>query len=303
MPTLTLGAHLSISRGLEQAVDLAVELGCDTFQFFTRNPRGGARRAIGGDEIRAWVKARERHGIFPVLGHFPYTVNMASPNPAAYGFARQCVAEDLARLAELRAELAVCHPGSHGGEGVEAGIDRIVRLLEQVLDASPPETVLCLETMSGQGTEVGGRPQELKRILDGLGRPPQLGICVDSCHVFAAGFDVRTHAGCDRLCDALEETVGLDRVKCVHLNDSVHPCGSRRDRHAKVGKGRLGPEGVAAFAAHRVFGGLPMLLETPVDDVREYGAEVAAVRRLVAGPAGAGAPAARDGGTHDSAAR
>lgn len=301
---LTLGAHLSIARGLPEAVALAGELGCDTFQFFTRNPRGGARREIAPDEIQAWRAARAQRGMFPVLAHLPYTVNLASPKPDAYRFARRCVAEDLQRLAAIDTELAVCHPGSHGGAGLEAGIERIVRLLDGVLAEAPSGTMLCLETMSGQGTEVGGRPEELERILDALGWPAGMGVCVDSCHVFAAGFDVRTHAGCDRLCDALDATVGLDRVKCVHLNDSVYPCGSRRDRHAKVGQGMLGPDGVAAFASHRVFGALPMVLETPVDDVREYGPEVAEVRRLVAaGPAPGGYPAAGDRGADHAAAR
>ncbi len=277
---MRVGAHLSITKGLDHGVELAAELGCNTFQYFTRNPRGGRAREIGADEIARGRAASRRLDVAPLVAHLPYTVNPASPDPQAYAFARQVVADDLRRAAELGSELVVCHPGSHGGDGPERGLDRVVALLESALDGAPDRPRLLLETMAGQGTEIGSDLGLLAAIIDRLGRPACLGICLDSCHLFAAGHDLRSPEVIDRLLEDIDRSLGLDRVGCLHLNDSKAPLGSRRDRHARIGEGHLGPDGIRTIVRHPFLRTLPLIVETPVDDVREYAREVRRAREL-----------------------
>lgn len=280
---LRLGAHLSIAKGLDAAARMAAEVGANTFQFFTRNPRGGAARAIPAHEVRAWLRRRVEQDLYPIVGHLPYTVNLAAPNEPVHAFARDCLREDLRRAAAFGAEYLVVHPGSHLGDGPEAALERIAGAVGHAFEGFAGETVLLLETMAGQGSEVGGELVHVSRIMERLGDPPWLGVCVDSCHLFAAGYDLRDGAGMDRLVADLEATVGLARVRVVHLNDSKMPCSSRRDRHAPIGQGQLGERGIRAVVSHPVLGRLPLLLETPVEDYREYAAEIERVLALARG--------------------
>lgn len=279
---LRLGAHLSIARGLPQAVRDALEVGANTFAFFTRNPRGGAVRAMPEEEIREWQAARREAGMFPIVGHLPYTINLASGKPEARTFGRETLRDDLTRAGLYGCEYLVMHPGSHTGDGVETGIQRIVEGIEFALDA-PGDTMLLLEGMSGQGSEVGGTFEELDAILRGLGRPERVGVCLDTCHLYAAGYDVASADGLERTLEALDATVGLDRVRALHVNDSKFGLGTHKDRHARLGEGALGREGLRTVLRHDFFRRLPWILETPVEDWREYAEHIRVAREIAAG--------------------
>ena len=270
---LRIGSHLSISKGFPQAVAMAQEVGANTFQFFTRNPRGGRARVIGAEEVAQWSALREEYDIRPVAGHLPYTVNMASPVEKAYLFANMVVSQDLARMEAVGAEYLVIHPGSHAGSGREVGLDRIVACLQNAFQGFTGQAVLLLETMAGQGTEIGTLDDMLE-IFERLDKTVNLGVCLDSCHLTAAGYDFLASEETERLIDDIERTVGLNRIHAIHLNDSKFPPGSHRDRHERLGKGYLGRTGVINFIGHPAFRGLPLLLETPVDHYLQYREEI-----------------------------
>ncbi|MDI3269746.1 MAG: deoxyribonuclease IV [Bacillota bacterium] len=277
--TIRVGAHLSIAKGLPDAVRQAEYVQADTFAFFTRNPRGGKVRDMLSSEIEAWEKLRKEKDLYPIVGHLPYTINLASPREEAREFGRQTIYDDLERASRYGAEYLVLHPGSHVGDGVEKGLERIVAGLSEALKASG-DTMILLETMSGQGTEVGGRFEELKAIMEGLGSPKRLGVCLDTCHLFAAGYPIHEASSLEKVLADLDRIIGLERVKALHLNDSVHPFGSHRDRHARLGEGKIGQEGLQVILSHPFIRTLPWILETPVDDWKEYREHIAVAREL-----------------------
>lgn len=292
---MRIGPHLSIARGFPAAGRDAVRIGATTFQFFSRNPRGGAVRALSDAELAEWAAVRDEHGLGPPVVHLPYTVNLAAPDDRAWQFAVMVLEQDLPRAAQVGAAFVVSHPGSHTARGDEAsGLARIVRALERagpVLEAIPAgrRPVVCLETMSGQGSELGRSPAQLGAILEALGRPDWLGVCVDTCHVFAAGYDLRRREEVDRLAADLDAAVGLERVHVVHVNDSKYPCGSRVDRHACIDQGQIGLPGLLNLIEHPAFRGRPLILETPVEDVPDgWGEEIRMIRTAVAAAGGAG---------------
>lgn len=276
---MRIGAHLTIAKGLPEAAELAASIGANTFAFFTRNPRGGAARAIGQEEIARWEAARAEKDIWRLVGHLPYTINLGAEPGKVRDFAIMALSEDLAKADAFGAEYLNVHPGSHGGAGAEAGVRRVVETLTAVFERYQPQrTMLLLETMAGQGNEVGGTIAELKGIIEGLGAPAFLGVCLDSCHLLAAGHDLRTPAGVEKMLDDFDRVIGLDRVKAMHLNDSKFPLGSRRDRHEMLGKGHLGEDGVKAVIRNEFIRGLPIIVETPVDDYMEYAGEIRLVK-------------------------
>lgn len=277
---MRLGAHLTISKGLPEAAKLAEAIGANTFAYFTRNPRGGGVRTIGAEEISRWQELRRALDLYPIVGHMPYVVNMASKEERVRDFARQVVAEDLRRASEYGGEFLVCHPGSHQGDGVEVGIARIVAVLEKALSAVDG-VVFCLEGMAGSGSEIGYAFSQLAQVMERLGWPECLGVCIDTCHLFGAGYGFTTEE-LSRLKDDIEASVGLGRVRVVHLNDSAKPQGSRRDRHAKLGEGLIGRQGLLNFVTDPYFSRLPMIIETPVEDYPEYGAEIRKIRDWLA---------------------
>ncbi len=280
---MMIGAHLTIAGGLTAAFELAHSIGGDTFQFFTRNPRGGRQREMPDSEIAEAAAARERLGIRALVGHFPYTVNLASPKPHAYEFAVQILKADLRWGDRMGADVLVVHPGSHVGEGDEAGIARIVAAIAQALDGYTGRTRLLLETMTGQGTEIGWRPEHHRAIFNGLGWPKALGICMDSCHLFAAGFDLRTSDGVEQMLAQWDAAVGLERVGCLHLNDSKVGLGAHKDRHELLTRGHLGLDGIRNVIRHPFFQGLPVCIETPVGEHAAFAGEIALARELAAG--------------------
>ena len=246
---MRLGAHLSIAKGLPQTAETAREIGANTFQFFTRNPRGGKARAISKQEISVWKTVRAENDIFQIVGHLPYTVNMAAREERPYNFAKLVIAEELQRMDAAGVEYLVIHPGSHTGAGAEKGIERIAACLEEVFLPHRGQIMLLLETMAGQGSEIGTLA-EIAAIMDRLGFPERLGVCIDSCHLTGAGYDFVQAEEVERLVVEIENTVGLDRVKAVHLNDSKYGPGTNKDRHARLGEGYLGKKGIVNFVSH-----------------------------------------------------
>lgn len=284
MSQIQIGAHLSVAKGLPGAAWLAKELDLDFFQYFTRNPRGGAVRALTGRELKLWQEACLVTKLAPPVAHIPYTVNLAAEGGKPLDFAARVLRDDLARAARFGVSYVVAHPGHHTGN-VNAAIARIVKLLasvEQIRKDTGP--LLLLETMAGQGREIGGRLEELAAVLEGLDWFPGVGICLDSAHLFAAGWDLRQGAELNRLAETLDKLVGRERVYLLHLNDSQTDLGSRRDRHELIGKGKLGAAGIIAIVTHPFFRQLPMILETTVADYRDYGKEAAYVRQMAAKP-------------------
>ncbi len=293
---MRIGAHISISKGLPRAAVTAIGIGANTFQFFSRNPRGGAARKIGAEEISRWKVKRDELGLAPVIAHLPYTVNLGSDEERLVRFARMVVTEDLQRAGQIGAEFVVTHPGRHGEDGREESLGRVVQLLEAALGdleegsgtygkEAVPEGVpgtgpmLLLETMAGQGTELG-LLEDLQAILEGLGWHERVGVCLDSAHLFAGGWNLVERGEVDRLVEKLDATVGLDRVKVMHLNDSTYPCGSRRDRHAVIGEGELGLAGIENIVNHPFLGQLPLVLETQVKEYSDYKPQIQTVKEL-----------------------
>lgn len=272
---LTIGCHLSISKGYEAITRQAVSLGANTFQFFTRNPRGGKAKAVDPSDIEAFRAFAEENGIERILAHAPYTLNPASATPKTREFAHLALAEDLERMELTPGQLYNMHPGSHVGQGVEAGIGLIADTLDDVLRADQ-STTLLLETMAGKGSEVGGRFEELAAIIERVGLDGKMGVCLDTCHVWDAGYDIA--GDLDGVLREFDRAVGLDRLRAIHLNDSLNPCGARKDRHARIGEGRIGFEALSAVTRHPLLRDLPFYLETPQEDVSGYADEIARLR-------------------------
>jgi len=274
---LRLGCHLSIAKGLSKSAQMAKEIQANTFQFFTRNPRGGAARTISEKEIEGWKEIRVNEKLSPIVGHLPYTVNLAAPKDNIHSFATNVLLDDLVRMDKIKAEFLVVHPGSHVGEGREAGIKRILKALENSYLKFHGETNLLLEAMAGQGSEIGTL-LDIKEIMEAVGKPEGLGICLDTCHLFAAGYDLTKADEIKRLLEDLEDLFGINKVKAFHLNDSKYPLGSKKDRHELIGKGYLKKEGLLNVLCQPAFKNIPFILETPVKNYLEYGEEIKLIR-------------------------
>ena len=272
---MIIGTHMSVAKGIAAAAENTVKMQADTMQIFSRNPRGSGYRDYEEKEIERFQEIRRTGGLGPILAHAPYTMNLASDKDKVYEFACMVLREDVARMDRLGIENLVFHPGSHTGIGVEKGIANIIRGLDQAITGEEKITVL-LETMSGKGTEIGGRFEELRAIRDGAAHPERIGICLDTCHVFAAGYDI-VH-DLDGVLQEFDEILGLELLKAVHLNDSMMPFGSRKDRHAVTGEGEIGMEALMQIVAHPRLRHLPFYLETPLDDAG-HKAEIARIRQ------------------------
>jgi deoxyribonuclease-4 len=252
----------------------ALRIDANTFQFFTRNPRGSQSRAFDPKDLAGLAKILADHAFAPVLGHAPYTMNPCAADPGLMDLARQMMTGDLARLDALPGQLYNFHPGSHVDQGVATGIRKITDLLDQVLRPDGQTTVL-LETMAGKGSEVGSTFAEIREIMDRTRLGDRLGVCLDTCHVYAAGYDVVNDL--DGVLTEFDRVVGLKRLKAIHLNDSQTPLNSHRDRHACIGAGTLGLPAIVRLINHPVLRDLPFYLETP-NDVPGYAAEIRLLR-------------------------
>ncbi len=269
------GCHLSATGGNMAMVRTARELGANTFAFFTRNPRGSkAKKEDPADAALASVALKEQ-GFGPLVAHGAYTMNLCTADSEARAFAAEILQDDLRRMAALPGNFYNFHPGSHVGQGVDAGIDYIADALKKALAPGYPVTVL-LETMAGKGSEIGGSFEELKAILDAVGSD-DLGVCLDTCHVYDGGYDIVNDL--DGVLSAFDRIVGLDKLKALHLNDSKNPFKSHKDRHECLGKGSLGVETFRAIVNHPALRDKPMILETP-NELPGYQEEIRLLRSL-----------------------
>ena len=273
-----LGCHLSSAQGFEHMGREALSIGADTFAFFTRNPRGGRAREIDPQDAKRLGLLLAEHGFGPLVAHAPYTLNPASDKPHVREFAKLCLTEDMQRMEYLPGNFYNLHPGSHVGQGTEQGIGLITDLLNGILSENQT-TVVLLETMAGKGTEIGGSFEELAAILSGVRLQEKVGVCLDTCHISDGGYDVSDPDG---VLAEFDRVIGLGRLRALHVNDSRHPQGSRKDRHARLGEGTIGQESLVRFLRHPALLGLPCILETP-NDLGGYAREIRVLRKALQG--------------------
>ena len=272
----TIGCHLSSAKGYLHMAKDAVSIDANTFQFFTRNPRGGRAKAIDPKDIAAFAAYAPEHGIERILAHAPYTLNPASDKQQTRAFALMVLAEDLGRMEETPHQLYNMHPGSAVGQPCEVAIAKIADALNQSL-LPHQTTTLLLETMAGKGSEIGGTFEELAAIIAQVELESHVGVCLDTCHVWDAGYDIV--GDLDGVLEEFDRVIGLDRLHAIHLNDSMNARGSHKDRHARIGEGEIGFKALAAVTNHPKLRDLPFYLETPNPDLAGYAEEIAALRR------------------------
>ncbi|WP_455655603.1 deoxyribonuclease IV [Phascolarctobacterium sp.] len=273
---LNIGCHLSSAKGYLHMGKEALAIGANTFQFFTRNPRGSKAKAIDPADIEALLQLLEEHAFAPLLAHAPYTLNPCSADPKVREFACMVMKEDLQLLELLPGTRYNFHPGSHVQQGAEQGIEMIAEILNEILQPQQQTTVL-LETMSGKGSEVGRNFTELRAIIDKVELQEKLGVCLDTCHVFDGGYDIVGEL--DKVLAEFDNIIGLERLLAIHINDSLNGLGSHKDRHAKIGQGNIGLEALSAVTNHPQLKDLPFYLETP-NELPGYKAEIELLRSL-----------------------
>lgn len=271
---LNIGCHLSASKGYKAMGLEALNIGANTFQFFSRNPRGSKAKEMDPEDAKALMEIAKENNFAPILAHAPYTLNACSAEERTREFALQVMEDDLRRMEYTPNNLYNFHPGSHVKQGKEAGIDYIVKMLNAILKPDQSTTVL-LETMAGKGTEVGRSFQEIKQILDGVKLSDKMGVCLDTCHVYDAGYDIVNNL--DGVLDEFDRVIGLNRLKAIHLNDSKNPFSSHKDRHEKIGQGSLGKEAIFRIINHPKLRNLPFYLETP-NELPGYAEEIKMLR-------------------------
>ncbi len=271
---LKIGCHLSSSKGYLAMGKEAVKIGANTFQFFTRNPRGGKAKPLDLEDMAAYREFAQEQGLFPILAHAPYTLNACAADEGLRTFARETMADDLSRLENIPGSMYNFHPGSHVKQGAQVGIALIAEHLNAILTPELSTTVL-LETMAGKGSEVGRTFQELREILNRVELSEKMGVCLDTCHVSDGGYDLVNDL--DGVLEEFDKVIGLEKLKAIHLNDSMNPLGSHKDRHQKLGEGTLGLEALARIVNHPALRDLPFYLETP-NDLAGYAREIALMK-------------------------
>lgn len=272
---MNIGCHLSSAKGFEAMGKTALQIGANTFQFFTRNPRGGKAKAIDEEDAKRLRKLMDENGFSAILAHAPYTLNACSADEKTCEFARFVMEDDLRRMEFLPNNLYNFHPGSHVGQGVEIGIEKIAALLNELLRPEQTTTVL-LETMAGKGTEVGRTFEEIKEILDRVALSDKMGVCLDTCHIHDGGYDIVERL--DEVVAEFDRTIGLNRLRAIHLNDSMNARGSHKDRHEKIGRGKIGLEALTNVFNHPRLKHLPFFLETP-NELDGYAEEIAMLKK------------------------
>ncbi len=273
---LTIGAHLSASKGYTAMLKQAQEIGANTFQFFTRNPRGGSAKAIDQKDVDTFLELMKSENFPVILAHAPYTLNCCSAKPETREFALNTFAVDLMRMEYTPGQLYNFHPGSHVGQGEEVGIEQIAEILNKVLFPEMTTTVL-LETMAGKGTEIGRNFEELRSIIDRVELSDKMGVCLDTCHIHDGGYDIVNDL--DGVLEAFDKVIGLDRLKAIHLNDSKNPLAAPKDRHEKIGEGYIGLDAFERIINHPSLKNLPFFLETP-NELDGYAKEIEMLRNL-----------------------
>lgn len=272
---LYIGCHLSSAGGFEKMGKDALSIGANTFAFFTRNPRGGSAKPIDPEDAARLRALLQENAFGPLVAHAPYTLNPCSKNKKVRDFAEFAMTDDLQRMESLPGNYYNFHPGSHVGQGTEKGIEMITDLLNRVL-REDQHTVVLLETMAGKGSEVGKNFEELRAILDGVRLKDHLGVCLDTCHVSDGGYDIISDL--DGVLAEFDRVIGLEKLKALHINDSKNPPGSHKDRHEKIGQGTIGLDAIVRVITHPKLKDLPCILETPQEDLKGYGKEIALLR-------------------------
>nr|WP_288809087.1 deoxyribonuclease IV [uncultured Mogibacterium sp.] len=273
-----IGCHLSSAGGFEEMGKRALEIEADTFAFFTRNPRGGKSKKADPEDAAKLRKIMAQNGFGKLVAHAPYTMNACSKDERVREFARMCMKEDLEKMELLPGNYYNFHPGSHVGQGAENGIRMISDTLNEVLWEEQKTTVL-LETMAGKGSEIGSRFEELAEIIRKVNLSDHVGVCLDTCHVNDGGYDIVNHL--DEVLEEFDRCIGLSKLKALHINDSMNPLGAHKDRHARIGEGAIGKEGMVKILCHPALQGLPCILETPQKDLQGYGAEIRMLREAI----------------------
>lgn len=271
---MLIGNHLSASKGYAAMGKAALALDANTFAFFTRNPRGGKAKEIDEKDVEKFLNFAKEHEFGKIVAHAPYTMNLCAAKEDVRSFSKEMLFDDLRRMEYTPGNYYNFHPGSHVGQGAEKGIALIAEALNEALKPEQTTTVL-LETMAGKGTEVGRTFEELREILDRVELNDKMGVCLDTCHVWDGGYDIVNDL--DDVLNEFDRVIGLDRLKAVHFNDSMNDCGSHKDRHAKIGEGKIGAEAMRRVALHPLLEGRPFILETPNDD-EGYRREIQMVR-------------------------
>lgn len=273
---LIIGCHLSSSKGYLAMGKEAVKIGANDFQFFTRNPRGGSAKPLDLEDIKAFEEYRKANGIVSVLAHAPYTMNACAKDEGLREFAKNTMLDDIMRLDNIEGALYNFHPGSHVGQGEDVGIQLISDMLNSIL-TKEQKTLVLLETMAGKGSEVGRTFEEIRAIIDKVTLNEKLGVCLDTCHVFDGGYDIVNNL--DNVIEEFDKVIGLDRLKAIHLNDSMNYLGAHKDRHSKIGEGGIGLEAIERIINHPKLKNLPFFLETP-NDIEGYAREIALLKTL-----------------------
>jgi len=272
---MKIGPHISIAKGYLKAVEEAAAMKANTFQFFTRNPRGGKAKALDCDDIERAKQLMKEKEVVETLAHAPYTLNLCSATESVREHSNEMLKDDLERMESMPSKFYNFHPGSHTGLGVDQGIDFIIEALNDKMFEEMTTTVL-LETMSGKGTEIGRNFEELKRIIDGVELKDKIGVCLDTCHIFSAGYDIVSDL--EGVLDTFDDVIGLEYLKAIHLNDSLKPLNGNKDRHAKIGKGLIGSEAIFNVINHPKLKQLPFYLETP-NEFEGYKSEIALLKK------------------------
>ena len=253
----------------------AIEIGANTFQYFTRNPRGGVAKEISKEDIDSFLKLSIQNNFSKIIAHAPYTLNLCSAKESIRNFSKNILTDDISRVESVPNSLYNLHPGSHTGQGAEVGISQIAKALNEVIKPNQTTTVL-LETMAGKGSEIGGTFEELKQIIDRVDLPDKIGVCFDTCHVFDAGYDIVNNL--EGILEQFDKIIGIEMIKAVHLNDSKNICGSKKDRHEKIGLGNIGIDAISSIVNHPYLKNLPFILETPHEDLQGYAEEIKLIK-------------------------
>lgn len=272
-----LGCHLSSSGGFEAMAKTAVEIGANTLQYFSRNPRGGTAKTINADDVAQFLKVSEENNFSKIIAHAPYTMNLCSSTQHIRTFAQNMFEDDLKRLEAIPGSYYNFHPGSHTGQGMEVGIKQISDALNKCLSREQ-KTIVLLETMAGKGSEIGGKFEDLARIRENVELKDKIGVCFDTCHVFDGGYDIVNNL--DGVLEEFDRVIGIQNLKVVHLNDSKNVLGSHKDRHEKIGEGNIGIPAIKKVINNKYLRELPFILETPQADLNGYADEISMLREF-----------------------
>ncbi len=274
---INIGCHLSSVNGFTAMAENAMKIGANTFQYFTRNPRGGTARAVDQNDIENFINVAKREKFAQIIAHAPYTLNLCSAERHVRSFSKNIFKDDLLRTELVPHSYYNLHPGSHTGQGLDTGIKQIADVLNSALKPEQT-TMVLLETMTGKGSEIGGTFEEIKRIIDEIDLRGNVGVCLDTCHIFDGGYDIKNNL--EGVLEEFDEIIGLKNLKVVHLNDSKNPCGSKKDRHEKIGEGTIGLEVMAKIISHPMLKKLPFILETPHESLEGYAKEIKILKEL-----------------------